>query len=105
MAWNTDLKAAMAADLAAIETDSMTWNGADYSGCYTELIKSDAPEIGGFERSYDASFYVRTALFVSAAPNVDDLVTVNGKAFRIGKVHEIPDGVSVELELISQSGA
>ena len=104
MPWDSDITDAMAADLAAIETDSMTWNGSDYSGVFTELVKSDSPEVGGFERSYDASFYVRTSLFTGSRPNVNEAVTVGTKTFRIGRVHEIPDDVSIEIELISESG-
>lgn len=93
-----------AADLVGIEDDTMTWSGTDYVGTYTELTKSDTAEVGGFERRYDASFYVRTGLFSGARPNVDDEVTVGSKTFKIVAVHEYPDDIAIELELRSASG-
>lgn len=77
----------------------MTWNGAAYSCVLTEIIKTDSMEIGGFQRDYDASVYVRTALFTGTRPNVDDEVTVGAKTFKVVTVHEYPDDVALELEM------
>lgn len=93
-----------ALDLAGIEDDSMTWSGADYSGVLTELTKGDDPSIGGFSRGYTASFFVRTALFESTRPNVDDTVTVGSKSLKVSRVHEYPDDIAIELELVAPDG-
>ena len=94
-----------AADILAIEDDVMTWNGADYSCTASELTKSDTPEIGGFERSYDVSVYVRTELFTSTIPNADDAVTLNGNDLKVVSVNEPPDGIAIELQLKGATGA
>ena len=83
----------------------MTWNGADYSCTASEITKTDTPEIGGFERSYDTSVYVRTALFTSTRPNVDDGVTLNGNDLKIVSVNVPPDDIVIELQLKGVTGA
>lgn len=90
--------------MSAIEDDSMTWNGSSYSGVFTELEKSDSPEIGGFVRRYDASFLVRAELFTGTRPNIDDAVTINSKSLKIVEISEPPDDVVLELKLSAPNG-
>lgn len=93
------------ADLAAIEWDSpsdlATWNGANYKGRFTTLMKADNLKEGGFDPSYDASFYVRTSLFTTGRPVVDEVLTINGTRFRISSIVNHPDDVDMELQLAS----
>ena len=93
-----------AADIQAVEDDEITWNGADYPCTVGELAKSDSPELGGFERAYDMSVYIRTELFTGRRPNMDDAVRYKEKGMKIVGVRQAPDDIAIELELKSASG-
>jgi hypothetical protein len=68
------------------------------------LTKSDTPELGGFERSYDLRVYVRTALFTGRLPTTDDAVRYRAKGLKIVSIREAPDNVALELELKGERG-
>lgn len=92
------------ADLLAIEDDTMTVDGTDYSGVFTQIDVADTPQVGGFVRDYSASFHVRAALFTGTIPGADTAVTVNGYALKVIQVIKDPDGVALEFRLAAPDG-
>lgn len=98
-----------AADLAAIETelqDLAVIDGTTCAGVFTEFVKTDSNQLGGYVPSYDASFYVRTSYFTDIArPNKESTVVIQiggqSKSFIVDRVHNYPDDIAIELELRS----
>lgn len=94
-------------DIQVIEDDFITIAGTLYAGIFTEFVKTDTNEVGGYVPNYDASFYIRSSHFATASDRPtreqEVTVTVGGetKTFTVDRVHNYPDDVAMELELIA----
>lgn len=87
------------ADLQSIEADitqTFTWGGASYACVASEVVRGRTMEMEGVYGEFDLQIVVRRALLPSV-PGVNNAVTYEGRKFRIDRVGDSPDGVSVNL--------
>lgn len=102
MALKDQLDADMAHAVAMIKSIDATMAtctiGVTTYDCAIEEIETgESLEFAGMVEEIDAVVHIRRALFTGALPDAGDDITASGRACRIEKVIETPNGLEVRL--------
>jgi hypothetical protein len=87
------LESEIAADfesLAAEHGVSVTWMGITFSAMVSRARLDQQIDIGGFVSSYDMTLRALKASFSAALPEIGDIMTVDGTAYRSTKISNHP---------------
>lgn len=80
-------------------TVEATWNGQTIRGVKTTLKRDIVAMDDGLAGRYDVSFRVASTYFASARPKAREVITMEGRRFRILSVEDDAIGATVLLNL------